>query len=67
MPNLLAFVATINYVSWPDLGITMLWAEIVLGFTVSKAVMVATDCATRPGSDFRHKPVNGAQHFANKR
>jgi hypothetical protein len=64
MPTLLASVAATNYASWPDLGITSAGAEIILAFSVSKAVLVATECATFPGKDFRHKSVNGAEQFA---
>ena len=39
-------------------------AEIILTFKVSKAALVATECATRPGNYFRQKYVNGAEQSA---
>jgi hypothetical protein len=64
MPTLLASVATTNSASWPDLGIRSTGAEIILAFSVSKAALVATECATFPGNDFRHKFVDEAEQSA---
>jgi hypothetical protein len=61
MPTLHAYVATINYASWPDLGIKSTRAEIILAFKPSQATLVAAECATRPGNDFHHKSVNKAE------
>jgi hypothetical protein len=64
MPTLLASVEATNPASWPDLGIKSTRAEIILAFRVSKAALVASECTTRPGNDFRHKSVNGAEQSA---
>jgi hypothetical protein len=64
MPALIAFVATTNFASWPDLGIRSTGTEIILAFRVSKAALVAIESATFPGYDFRHKSVNGAEQSA---
>jgi hypothetical protein len=64
MPTLLASVATINYASRPDLGIVSTWAEIILAFKLSQAALVASECTTCMGKDFRHKSVNGAEPSA---
>ena len=48
MPTFLASIATINSALWPNLGIIKnTGAEYILTSKISKATLVATECATR--------------------
>ncbi len=61
MPTLLASIAIINVAFGLDLGIMSTRTKKILAFRVSKAAVLALQCTTRPGKDFQHKSVNGAE------